>query len=152
MGWPIGWTENLNAKNTITCPGDQPGSHSQAGTTCGICQWRELLQVRLQELVAAPSRGLQQADGSDVSVCGMSSRRTRAPASELRDLRISIPTEEDKALDAVRQPGMLEPDGALECAKALENRAHRLRQVGNGVVPLQAAVALVELVRRAAAG
>lgn len=148
MGWPIGWTENLNAKNTITCPGDQPGSHSQAGTTCGICQWRELLQVRLQELVAAPSRGLQQADGSDVSVCGMSSRRTRAPASELRDLRISIPTEEDKALDAVRQPGMLEPDGALECAKALENRAHRLRQVGNGVVPIQAAAALVELVRR----
>lgn len=150
MGWPIGWTENLNAKNTITCPGDQPGSHSQAGTTCGICQWRELLQMRLKELAAAPSRGLQQANGSDVSVCGMSSRRTRAPASELRDLRISIPTEEDKALDAVRQPGMLEPDGALECAKALENRAHRLRQVGNGVVPLQAAVALVELVRRAA--
>ena len=33
-----------------------------------------------------------------------------------------------------------------------ESRAHQLRQVGNGVVPLQAAVALVELVRRAAAG
>ncbi|WP_245711372.1 DNA cytosine methyltransferase [Paracidovorax valerianellae] len=31
-----------------------------------------------------------------------------------------------------------------------ESRAHQLRQVGNGVVPLQAAVALVELVRRAA--
>lgn len=30
-----------------------------------------------------------------------------------------------------------------------ESRAHQLRQVGNGVVPLQAAVALVELVRRA---
>lgn len=29
-----------------------------------------------------------------------------------------------------------------------ESRAHQLRQVGNGVVPLQAAVALVELVRR----
>ncbi|WP_284393573.1 DNA cytosine methyltransferase [Acidovorax sp. SUPP2825] len=32
-----------------------------------------------------------------------------------------------------------------------ESRAHQLRQVGNGVVPLQAAAALVELVRRAAA-
>lgn len=32
-----------------------------------------------------------------------------------------------------------------------ESRAHQLRQGGNGVVPLQAAVALVELVRRAAA-
>lgn len=32
-----------------------------------------------------------------------------------------------------------------------ESRAHQLRQVGNGVVPLQAAVALVELVRRARA-
>ena len=31
-----------------------------------------------------------------------------------------------------------------------ESRAHQLRQAGNGVVPLQAAVALVELVRRAA--
>lgn len=31
-----------------------------------------------------------------------------------------------------------------------ESRAHQLRQVGNGVVPLQAAAALVELVRRAA--
>ncbi|RYF02267.1 MAG: DNA cytosine methyltransferase [Comamonadaceae bacterium] len=31
-----------------------------------------------------------------------------------------------------------------------ESRAHQLRQVGNGVVPLQAAVALVELVRRSA--
>lgn len=31
-----------------------------------------------------------------------------------------------------------------------ESRAHQLRQGGNGVVPLQAAVALVELVRRAA--
>ncbi|MCI5068434.1 DNA cytosine methyltransferase [Acidovorax sp.] len=30
-----------------------------------------------------------------------------------------------------------------------ESRAHQLRQVGNGVVPLQAAVALVELLRRA---
>jgi DNA (cytosine-5)-methyltransferase 1 len=30
-----------------------------------------------------------------------------------------------------------------------ESRAHQLRQVGNGVVPLQDAVALVELVRRA---
>jgi DNA (cytosine-5)-methyltransferase 1 len=30
-----------------------------------------------------------------------------------------------------------------------ESRAHQLRQVGNGVVPLQAAVALVVLVRRA---
>lgn len=30
-----------------------------------------------------------------------------------------------------------------------ESRAHQLRQVGNGVVPLQAAAALVELVRRA---
>ena len=33
-----------------------------------------------------------------------------------------------------------------------ESRAHQLRQVGNGVVPLQAAVALVELVRRAGWG
>lgn len=33
-----------------------------------------------------------------------------------------------------------------------ESRAHQLRQVGNGVVPLQAAVALVELVRRARGG
>ncbi len=32
-----------------------------------------------------------------------------------------------------------------------ESRAHQLRQVGNGVVSLQAAVALIELVRRAAA-
>ena len=33
-----------------------------------------------------------------------------------------------------------------------ESRAHQLRQVGNGVVPLQAAVAVVELLRRAGVG
>ena len=33
-----------------------------------------------------------------------------------------------------------------------ESRSHQLRQVGNGVVPLQAAVAIIELVRRARGG
>ena len=149
MGWPIGWTENLNAKNTITCPGDQPGSHSQESAASRTGQWRALLQMRLKELVAAPSRGLQQANGCDVSLRCLSSQGAHPTAGELLDLRDSLSTQEDKAINAMRKPRMLEDHGAVECGKALENRAHRLRQVGNGVVPLQAAVALVELVRRA---
>ena len=152
MGWPIGWTENLNAKNTITCPGDQPGSHSQESAASRTGQWRELLQMRLKELAAAPSRGLQQANGCDASLRCLSSQGAHPTAGELLDLRDGLSTQEDKAINAMRKPRMLEDHGAVECGKALENRAHRLRQVGNGVVPLQAAVALVELVRRAAAG
>lgn len=150
MGWPIGWTENLNAKNTITCPGDQPGSHSQESAASRTGQWRALLQMRLKELVAAPSRGLQQANGCDASLRCLSSQGAHPTAGELLDLRDGLSTQEDKAINAMRKPRMLEDHGAVECGKALENRAHRLRQVGNGVVPAQAGCALVELVRRAA--
>lgn len=151
MGWPIGWTGDLNGTQTTTCGADFQGGNSQASATGGITVWRDLLQMRLAELLGEAPRGLQQTSGRGGLVQPLPRPGAQGTgAGGLCDLQDAISTSARPALDIVREPVLSERTRETECRKAMESRSHRLRQVGNGVVPLQAAVALVELVRRAA--
>lgn len=151
MGWPIGWTGDLNGTQTTTCGADFQGGNSQASATGGITVWRDLLQMRLAELLGEAPRGLQQTSGRGGLVQPLPRPGAQGTgAGGLCDLQDAISTSARPALDIVREPVLSERTRGTECRKAMESRSHRLRQVGNGVVPLQAAVALVELVRRAA--
>jgi DNA (cytosine-5)-methyltransferase 1 len=85
-------------------------------------------------------------------------QQTHGSAPELRGAPLFAPGPADPRwaeiitnrpdLAPATEPGVrLLVDGMAHLVD--ESRAHQLRQIGNGVVPLQAAAALVELIRRA---
>lgn len=111
------------------------------------------------ELAHAGQPGLPHAEQPELA--GAWTGHERRAAAELRGAPLFAPGPLDPRWAAIVanrpdlapavEPGVcLLADGMAYLVD--ESRAHQLRQVGNGVVPLQAAVALVELVRRAAAG
>lgn len=154
MGLPIGYTED--GCETQTSGNDQQGRNTQARAARGVAQWKELCQVRLNEIIEATSPRLQQADGCgntvrEVSHSGAHRERRNIEHStkavcDLRNDCADSPPEQNKDL---LETGMSERIREDQCEQAMENRANRLRALGNGVVPLCAAAAFIVLARRA---
>lgn len=151
MGWPIGWTEEQDGKAQITSGRDNKERNTEACTACGVARWRGLLQVRLAQQFDAPPPRLFKARGCGGPLCKVPSEPScdEAAPGELRDLRHRVSAEENEAIAALRETRMPERKWEEECRKAMENRSHRLRFCGNGVVPLAAAAALILLIQRA---
>lgn len=156
MGWPIGWTED-HGKQTSTSEQHQQSRHPQACAARGIAEWRALLQVRLDGLVGPAPSGLLETGGSGNPLPALPSVRgcdrwnmgiRSGHDGDLRDMQDGVSAEALASIETLRQPGMPQAERDSQCAKAMENRRDRLRAVGNGVVPLQAAAAVVGLIRR----
>jgi len=103
MGWPIQWTQ-VNVDES---------SDSQARAARNTNLWKELLQVRLNQLFAPSSRGLQKATGrsnslSEVSRTGASGEFSEwdACGSGVHMLRDDVQAESIKTGEAVRESGM----------------------------------------------
>jgi DNA (cytosine-5)-methyltransferase 1 len=147
---------DVNGENTETSERDQQSSYPQTSSAQRVDAWRKMLQVRLNEMLAEAPPRLFQANGCDDPLLEMSSRngscgRYGEPCScgHVRDLRLQFSAEEAQAINDLFQFGVFGPDGQVERGKEMEGRNHRLRMCGNGVVPIQAAVAVVTLARRA---
>ena len=160
MGWPVGWTGDLDGQTTETSGSNFKGGNQKTGSAREISEWRKLLQVRIKVLAGPTPCRLHQAGGGIDSLprvsseggCGgwdMESGGCGGNA-DLQDMQTTVSSQQEPSSGSLRGSCLLEREREVECRKAMENRTHRLRQIGNGVVPLQAAVALVELVRRAA--
>ncbi len=158
MGVPIGWTEELNGSTEDACIANIQVGNSQTRATRSISVWREMLHLRLNEIFRPASQGLSKprrcADFmQEVSSRGRQEGRNLVnefrKECNLRNLSFDIYAGQKSECEAVQKPGMPEGTWASECEKAMGNRIHRLRALGNGVVPLQAATAFVTLMRRA---
>lgn len=144
MGWPIGWS-NADADQT---------SDQKARSARRASEWRALLRMRLAGFFDQAPRGLQQAARSEDHVPKLP-RQTpceralgESPGHEkLRDMRSVVHSQEGSRQELFKE--LREHDGLDSEERAMSNRADRLRCGGNGVVALCAAVAFVELVRRA---
>lgn len=156
MGWPIGWSGE-HGTTEATDREDQQGGCLQESASRGIARWRELLRLRLTELVGPPSFGLLETGGRSDSMSPVPSQARRggwdmevaeSGNRAMPNLQDGISTEANQASEVVRQPGMSAAERDHQCAEAMENRRDRLRAVGNGVSPLQAAAAIVALVTR----
>ncbi len=150
MNWPVGWTslkeipdENFEEWLQKTC--------SENAGSVMRCLWWE-------HDPAEPPPGRERGEQRDrespdalpeVSHCGAPENRNmgegECPARELQDMRHGIPAEaqEEKGPSAVREPRLPEKERPAigRTALGVRHRVERLRAIGNGQVPICAAMA-----------
>lgn len=157
--WPAG-RGAPDADGAGAAVADANGIGQQSGGWCGLhCERRPGSQLAQRGGAVANTGQPRLPHAEQPEPAGAWSGHEGRAATELRGAPIFAPGPLDPRWAAIvaNRPDLapaVEP-GVRMLADGMaylvdESRAHQLRQVGNGVVPLQAAVALVELVRRAA--